>query len=678
MSFIYPLFLLAGLALAIPVLIHLFNLRRYKTVYFPHTRFLKNIQLRSQKQSQIRYKLLLALRMLFLLLLVLAFAQPYFAGADKKDTGNRLQAIYIDNSGSMSLKKESQRLVDIAKETARRQVRNAAPGTKFILLTNDRPVSYRPMPAEQVLTELGAIEISSSPKDARQVLSLLGSITETEAVPAADLYYYSDFQQSAVGNPPEAMDNVAVYAVPFSGNKIANVYIDTAWMTNPVVQAGESNELIVRTRLYGDAPEQDPVLNLLVNGQVKSAATLSFNEDKESTDTISFRVNDAAWQQIELVIGDKSVRFDDTFRITARSTPNLSVLALNEGAPSPYIQAAFRAYNGFRLNNVNIANSPADWTEYNLVIVNGCTRVSSELGKQLAKAQQLGQTVCIFPGRTSNYAAINEGLKEISDISISGIDTATQAATTLQQGSTLVRDLFESVPENVQLPVANWHYVLQSGLTANRQSILSFRNGDPLFAQYSPYAGQLYILSTGIDLQSGNFPSSYFFAPFLYQMAVQSKGGNVYAITLGSRQPAYIPLNNASERNMVKLYHAGGEAIPPQRAYGAGLHVFVDETVTGPGFYTLAAAGNDTTIVAVNTNRAESQLAIADVGSLEDVWKGIDIQVVSAEEISSKGGRSNWGGFPLWKVCVILALLMLAAETFVLAGSLRKPTAAIE
>ncbi|MBW7913199.1 MAG: hypothetical protein H3C54_05760, partial [Taibaiella sp.] len=58
------------------------------------------------------------------------------------------------------------------------------------------------------------------------------------------------------------------------------MYIDTAWMSNPVVQTGESNELVVRTRLYGDAPERDPVLNLLVNGQVKSAATLNFNEDK--------------------------------------------------------------------------------------------------------------------------------------------------------------------------------------------------------------------------------------------------------------------------------------------------------------------------------------------------------------------------------------------------------------
>lgn len=616
--------------------------------------------------------------MLFLLLLVLAFAQPFFTGADKQDTGNRLQAIYIDNSGSMSLKSGAQRLVDIAKETARRQVRNATPGTKFVLITNDGPVSYKPMPAEQVMAELGAIDISSSPKDARQVLSLLGSIAETESTPAADLYYYSDFQQTSAGTTPEAKDDITVYAIPFSGSKTSNIYIDTAYITNPVVQAGESNELVVRSRLFGDAPEQAPVMNLLVNGQVKSAVTLGFGESKERTDTISFRVNDAAWQQVELVVDDAVVRFDDTFRITARSTPNLSVLALNEGAPSPYIQAAFRAYNGFRLNNVNINTPPADWSEYNLVILNGCTRISTELGKQLAMAQQRGQTICIFPGRTNNYAALNDGLKAISDISITGIDTASQAATTLQQGSTLVRDLFESVPENVQLPAANWHYVLQSGLTANRQSILSFRNGDPLFAQFSPYAGQLYILSTGIDLQSGNFPSGYFFAPFLYQMAVQSEGGNVYALSIGSHQPAYIPLNNAGERNMLKLYHDGNEAIPPQRTHGAGLHVFVDEVVSTPGFYTLAAPGSDTTIVAVNNYREESDLATIDMGGIEDIWVGTDVQVVSPDEISSKGGRSNWGGFPLWKVCVILALLMLAAETFVLAGSLRKPTAATE
>src|SRR5690606_4630457 len=124
------------------------------------------------------------------------------------------------------------------------------------------------------------IEISAAVKTAQQVGSLLQGIAASEAMPGADLYYYSDFQQNAVSTPPEKTEHVTVYAIQVTGNTAANVYIDTAFMTSPAVQAGESNQLVVRTRLYGDAPEQAPVLNLLVNGQVKSAATIGFNSEK--------------------------------------------------------------------------------------------------------------------------------------------------------------------------------------------------------------------------------------------------------------------------------------------------------------------------------------------------------------------------------------------------------------
>lgn len=678
MSFIYPLFLVAGVALAIPVIIHLFNLRRYKTIYFPHTRFLKNIQLRSQKSSQIRYKLLLALRLLFLAVLILAFAQPFFRSAKNVGSSNRLQAIYIDNSGSMSLKKGPQRLIDIAKAAARKQVQNAVLGTKFLLLTNDRPVSYRPMPTDKMLLTLSAIDISPEFKNAQQVASSLQSIMQAEASEEADLYYYSDFQQVSVNTPPDEQAKINVMAVPVVPDEVSNVYIDTAYLANPVLQIDESNELIVHTRVYGNIPEEAPVLNLTVNGQIKSAATLNIGNDKVAIDTLVFRVNNAAWQKIELSVNDLAVRFDDTFRITARSAPSLSILALNERSPSPYIQAAFRAYNGFRLTNAKTSNPPQDWSNYSLVILNGATYISPAFGQQLAKAQEAGQTICIFPGQTNNVNALNEGLRSIGDITITGVDTSTETATSLQQGNELVRNLFSSIPDNVQLPSANWHYEIRSGITANRQSLLSFRNGDPLFAQFSPSAGQLYILSTSIDPGAGNFPSSYFFAPFLYQMAIQSNGGNAYAITLESGQPAYLPLNNASERNMLHLYHNGEDAIPPQRTQGNGLNVFIDDVVKAAGFYPVAAQGSDTTLLAVNENRQESVLSTTDISNLDKLWPGVNVKVITPESIGSTGGESQWGSFPLWKVCVILALILLAVETFVLAGGLRKTTAATQ
>ena len=675
MSFLYPLFLVAGLSLAIPVLIHLFNLRKYKTVLFPHTRFLKNIQLNSQKQSQIRYKWLLVTRLLFLASLILAFAQPFFNKNNKAAGENKFQVIYIDNSYSMSVKKGAMSVLDIAKEAARKQVRHARPGTKFVLLTNDKPVSYRAEPADKVFAEINTTELSSASKTVNEVLANAQSVLQNEGKGGADVYYYSDFQKSAFPAVPDKslMKDITFYGLPVQSDEAQDVYIDTAWLTTPVLQTGKSNYIVVHTRCIGDVPKESPVLSLAINGQVKSAASLKFSDKKESFDTLNFQVNNASWQQISLTLNDASVRFDDTFRITARSSPNLSVLVLNEGQPNTYIQAAFRAYNGFRLNQVDISTAPKSWREYNLVILNGVTHIDDGLGKTLNDALQQGQSICIFPGRTANIQLLNDGLKEVGDIHISAVDTAAQTASSLQQGSMLVKDLFDKIPDNVQLPVANWHYTITAGLSANQQSVLSFRNGDPLLARYTPSKGQLYICATAADLRSGNFPGSYFFTPFLYEMAMQSSSSSVYAISGGSQQAVYLPQANVTERNTVHVYGRGLDIIPPQRPDGAGLDIYINQAVQLPGFYALSpAAGGDTTDIALNQDKAESQLDFRDINALKSEWKGDNIKWVSITGSGSIADNGN-EGFPLWKVCVILALVMLAAETFLLA----RPKAAV-
>lgn len=668
-SFLYPLFLVAGAALAIPVLIHLFNLRKYKTILFPHTRFLKNIQLNSRKQSQVRYKLLLATRLLFLASLILAFAQPFFNSAVNKNEGNKLKIIYLDNSYSMSVKKGARSMLDIAKEAARRQVQQAAPGTRFVLLTNDRPVSYRAEPADKVYSQVNLTEPTSAAKTVNQVLANAQSILRTEGTKGADVYYYSDFQQYSFAAVPEKalMEHITFYGLPVQADEVADVYIDTAWLTTPVLQTGKSNYIVVHSKLTGKAPAENPVLNLMINGQVKSAASLNFDGKEDRFDTLNFQVNDARWQGITLTINDPALKYDDTFRITARSSPNLSVMVLNEGQLNPFIQAAFRAYNGFRLNQVDIGNAPKNWNDYNLVILNGITHLDEVMGRTLNEALQMGQSVCIFPGRTANFQQINEGLKLAGDIRITALDTAMQTATTLQQGSALIKDLFEKIPDNVQLPAANWHYALAAGLSANQQSVLSFRNGDAFLARYTPSRGQLYICATAADLQSGNFPGSYFFTPFLYQMAIQSSSSSVYAVTAGAQQPVYLTSAVTAERNTIHIYGQGMDIIPPQRPNGAGLDVFLDQSVQQPGFYALSAPGADTTQVALNQDKSESLLQFRDISALKKEWTGDQVKWMSIGESGHITDAGNNGNLPLWKVCVILAIVMLAAETFLLA-----------
>ncbi|NDC42912.1 MAG: hypothetical protein EBZ77_15405 [Chitinophagia bacterium] len=423
--------------------------------------------------------------------------------------------------------------------------------------------------------------------------------------------------------------------------------------------------MVVHTIASGSKPSGELVLQLMVNGQVKSAASLDFSDKKERTDTLAFTVNDASWQQLQLYINDAVVRFDDTFRIGARSSANLSVLALNEGQFNPYVQAAFRAYNGFRLNQVQVNEAPADWNGYNLIILNGITAIGDELGHKMDDALQRGQTICLFPGKTSHPETLNSGLHILGDIALLGPDTAVQTVATLQQGSALVRDLFERVPDNVQLPVVNWHYRINAGLTANQQSVLSFRNGDPMFARYTPTRGQLFVCATVADMQAGNFAGSYFFAPFLYQMAIQSGASNIIAVEAGSNAPVYLPMQNNSERNTLHLYGNKTDVVPPQRPNGGGIDVFPDQAVAQPGFYTLAAPQTDTALVAINPNNAESVMEYADLGQLKANWKGSNIKWPDATAGKNLKDASV-NDFPLWKVCIALGLVLLALETILI------------
>ncbi|MBS1615964.1 MAG: BatA domain-containing protein [Bacteroidetes bacterium] len=676
MGFINPFFLFAGLALALPLAIHLFNLRRYKRVYFPHSRFLRSLQLRSRRSSQLRYKLLLVSRILFLAVLVLAFAQPFLHDRQSTKTGDRLQVIYIDNNPAMGLEQGIRSGLGVAIDAAREQIKAAAPGSPFILLNNDKAPVIEPESAEKVLATLSQIHIAPVSYRSEQVFARLQALMQAEGRATADLYYYSNFPQGNFSAQPAAAEirGIRLHAIAVQPRQRSNIYIDTAFLNAPVLQSGAGNSLVIRTKRVGKATEAEPVMQLAVNGQVKSAASIRFDEQGRSSDTLHFSVSETGWQRIQLALNDASLHVDDSFRIAARSAPSLSVLVLNQTAPSPYLLAAFRSYAGFDVRSERLEEAPSNWRPYNLIILNGITRMPEAVGQQVQQALAAGKSVCLFPGKSTDFSSLNAALAWAGDVRVTGLDTVSQAVASLQRGADIVKNVFENIPENVQLPVANWHFDITSEYSANGQNILSFRNGSPLLARYSSGPGSFYLGASSADIEGGNFPASYFFVPFLYQMALQSSGGAVYALSAGEGQSAFMPLSKSGEQNMVHLIGPGLDAIPPQRVVGGGVDVFVDAATEAPGFYQLAAPSGDTALIALNGTRAYSGLAFWDMEQLRARWPDKNASWQTPESAAAAGSGSS-GALPLWKVCVILALVFLAAETgLLIAGRQTKTT----
>lgn len=678
MSFLYPLFLIAGIAAAIPILIHLYHLRRYKTVYFSSTKFLQSIRLLSKKQSRIQHRLLLTARILFLLFLVLAFAKPYFRDAAAADTAERVQVVFIDNAISTALKMGAGDVLETMKASAKKHLLGLPAGTSVVLLSHDRLDRADPEPVEKALTELEKIYFSPVTQPAEAIFTRVQELLQEEPGEGADLYYYSDFRKGALPEQQEAalLNHIRFHAMPVRSGTASNIFIDTAFLAEPVLRLEAENLLVVRSRIAGAAPENPPALQLSINGQVKNIAAPTFGENGVSLDTLSFFVTNTGWQQILLTIHDTSIPFDDTFRIAARTSPELSVLVLNQGPPNPFLQAALKSFPGFRMMQYPIENAPASWENYNLLIFQNVTALDPSLTDRISAALNAGQSICIFPGKDYRYTHIDQWLNGIAGIRVTGIDSAAKSVTTLYQGNPLLRDIFADIPENIQLPAVSWYYQTTSSLDANRQTVFSFQNGDPLLAQYSVSSGTVYFYASAIDASSGNFQSSYFFVPFLYRMASHSKGSDIYAATAGSAAPFYIPSGDADIRNPIRLYAPGTELIPRQHRTGAGISVQAANSIYTPGYYILTPGNTDTTLIALNQEVTASSLDFPEIAFWKKHWQGPGISWEDPEKDPAfPAAPGTSGRFPLWKVCLILALLMLVAETIILLTGHRKKTA---
>jgi hypothetical protein len=138
MSFLYPTFFWALAAIAIPVVIHLFNFRRYKRIAFTNVRFLKEVSEETQSQQKLKHLLVLISRCLAIIFLVAAFAQPYLPGKQVQNIGaSSIVGFYLDNSFSMNAETEAGLTLEVAKNKVREALTAYKENDRFFLVTNN-------------------------------------------------------------------------------------------------------------------------------------------------------------------------------------------------------------------------------------------------------------------------------------------------------------------------------------------------------------------------------------------------------------------------------------------------------------------------------------------------------------------------------------------------------------
>ena len=671
MRFLFPGFLFALFAVVIPIVIHLFNFRKFKKVYFSNVRFLKEIEQQTSSARQLRDLLLLAARILFITFLVLAFAKPYIPSGDKSAAfQQQLVSVYLDNSYSMETLNPEGSLLDEAKRRAKEIASAYGVNDKFQLLTNDFEGRHqRLLNYEDFQKAVDEVKISGASRDLSQIITRQQDVFGENPNSKKTLYLISDFQKNMLVNKALKADTgLAVRLVQLQANPLPNISVDSVWFISPVHKPGDPERLVVQLRNNSEKKAENVPIKLNVNGQQKAIGSVSVEARASSRDTLSFSGLRAGWQQGEIAITDYPIVFDDKFYFSFHVEARMQVLSINQQGPNEFLSAVYGADPFFNLTNLSAGSiNYSALPGYRLLVLSDVANISSGLAQQLKSYVQNGGNLMIFPADAEDLAGLQVLTQTLGTDVAASIANQETKVSAVNLRHPLFRGVFENIPKNVDLPIAKKYVQYTSGSRLPKQSILELPGRRTFLSQFNLGKGIVYLSAVSLSDENGNFVRHSLFVPIMYQAAFLSLRDNRLFYTVAKDQYLESSRISLAPNQTLKLRKEGFETIPDLRQNETGTRLFIADQIREPGNYKLMKADSLLAFYAFNDNRRESDLSYAGEDDLKSQFAGTkpDIFKPGKESVKNAIKAVNYG-VQLWKLCLILALIFLACEILIL------------
>lgn len=675
MKFVYPEFLFALAAIAIPIIIHLFNFRRYKKVLFPSVRFLKTVQEETQSKSRLKHLLVLFSRILAISFLVLAFAQP-FIQADNVEVkkGKKYVSFYVDNSFSMDATGEDGTLLQEAQSKVRALVNGYGPADRFQLVTNDLKPKYQQfVTAEELVSFVDELEISPIARPLSDIVIRMNDALNNAEAPNKQAYVISDFQKSTANLNQIPLDtNIQFFALHSAANVSSNVSIDSCWFDSPVRIQDASEILHVKISNRSEEAVDNLQVQLYINDQQVAPANITIPGNASETISLNFVNRTTGSIKGKIKIEDYPVTFDDNFYFSYEidATRNILVLKQDEDDKDP-IDRMFRDDENFKVTTV-----PADQVElstlkdYSVIVLQELTDISTGLTEQLAAYGMAGGSILLVPPANGDATPLNTLAQVLSTGSFGALDTNGTRVNLVNYDHYLFKDVFETRPDNLDLPAVTSYYPIAVPQTSSTDQVLSMQSGYPFMIQGNIGKGKSYMLTVPFDKTFSNLMNHAIIVPLIYNIALYSKTTSPLFYTIGDNNAVEIPGAAGNEA----VYHIVGEKtdfIPQKQLLADAVKIYPTGGIINAGYYQLTdEAGKKIKLLAYNFNRDESDLACYSYDELQDAiaknnlsnWSLIEPQIKNLAGFAADADQGN----KLWKWCLIICLVFLAIETVLL------------
>ncbi len=636
MQFKHPELLYALFLLLIPIIVHLFQLRKFQKVAFTNVAFLKEATLQTRKSSQIKKWLILCIRLLLLTAIVLAFAQPFTSKSEvfktKKET-----VIYLDNSFSLQAKGNQGELL---KRAVQNIISNVSEGENISLMTNDN--TYKNTTIKAIKNDLLQLDYSSNKLTLEAALLKSNTLFSKQKNTLRNLVFISDFQQDTSNFNPKTDSLTNLHLVKLQPINTSNVTIDSVYVSK---RTASSIELKVLIKNSGNALENLPV-SLFSNDNLIAKTSVAIKDHAETI--FSLPVNEVINGKI--TINDVNLQFDNSLYFNINNGSKAHVLSIN-AANDSFLR---RIYTDNEFNYTATLENQLDYNiidQQHLIILNELDAIPNALVASLKQFTKQGGVLIVIPSKNINIQSYNLLLANYGS-NFKNLLLTEKRITTINYAHPLYNNgVFEKQVSNFQYPKVKSFYRISS----NGPNVLQFEDSKPFLYQKN----NAFIFTTALNSDNSNFINSPLIVPTLYNIGKQSlKTPNLY-YTIGEENTFDVD-TQLKQDDILSLVNNDINIIPRQQYFNNKVVINTSRNPSIANIYTIKNKNEHIKNISYNYNRNESDLTYRKLLPSKNIT--VSNSITEIFDTLKSDTKVN----ALWKWFVIFALALLIIEMGIL------------
>lgn len=672
MSFLFPNILWGLFGLTIPLIIHLYNLRKSKTMDFSSIQHIQALEKKNIKKLKIIQWLLIFLRMGIIASLIFMFSGPLIVNkstwipSEKESTA----VIIIDNSASMSVKNEQDSFLDQAKENIPKIL------STFEGLVNLKVIQTTP----PIVIYSGIIENGvnldytnwkipqSNGKDNlwNLVDSLLNSIDST--LPNKECFILSDFQSV----PSQSLkDKFLDWRLYFLSSDLLNdnIAIKEISSINQIKMPNDLLKLDAKIENMGRNEIKNLPVELYLNNERVGQIVSNFksNTNKEFSFQVYPGKSGVVSGKVEIPPDNFLLDNKQTFELNIPEQISCKVIASSENGLL-IIKTVLQSISGedefldLELKLLSeIERIYLDETD--VLIVEDPLIIKPMAIESIKRFLNEGGSIIWFSGK--NYKNINEQVTsnlslpifleeiELDKKSYLTVKVVDRKNPLLQDFN--IRNLEESLPKI---------FIYNSVNKKNdHNSILDLNNDDPFLIKI-PYSGsQIYFFTSPLDMKWNDFTIKGLLVPLIHRLLILSATNELNTQRIEINNPKIISLSNEliNKEWSVKLPSGRKILVIPDYIN----EVIIFEETTELGSYEVFADGifytAFSTKLSINESpkyRTSFEKIYSAIGADNLVWVSNDMSI--KETI-----RSQRFGKLLWRTFLLIAIILFLLESYI-------------